>query len=227
MTNPKVYEAFEEEAKGIDIQGLMSQMMEQFNNEKGYTPSVTDEIKIRKMLLAKKYIEKEQERLVHLKAAIVEEWDVKIKAKAKEIEDITEFIGSFVKNHNGGKKLSLDVGTVSLRRSAPKVKLDAEKKEDAVAFLKQHNQLESFLKPAELDVTLLQNAYISQFSSQVETEAARRIAIEVEEKSKITKKREGEIKLEVERELAPAYFEKLPEFMNYIPEEHKVTITMK
>jgi hypothetical protein len=226
-TNPKIYEAFEEEAKGIDVQDLMSQMMEQFNADKGYTPTVTDEIKIRKMLLAKKYIEREQGRLAHLKAAIVADWDEKIMNKGKEIEGINDFIESYLKHHNNGKKISLDVGTATLRRSAPKVKLDIEKKEEAVAFLKQHNVLESFQKPAELDSTLLQNSYVTQFNGLVIEETEKRIAEEKELAGKITKKREGELKLIVERELAPDYYSKLPDFMQYIPEEQKLSITMK
>lgn len=226
-TNPKIYEAFEEEAKGIDVEGLMAQMMESFQADKGYKPTVTDEVKIRKMLLARKYIEREQDRLTHLKAAIMADWDEKIQAKQKEIQSINEFIEGYIKNQNGGKKLSLDVGTATLRRSAPKVKLNPEKKDDAIAFLKHHGVLESFQKPADLDVSLLQNSYVKQFNDMVEEKAEARIAAEKEEKGKITKKREGEIKLEVERELAEGYFGKLPEFMQYVPEEQKLAITMK
>lgn len=226
-TNPRIYEAFDEEAKGIDVQDLMAGMLEQFNADKGYKPTVTDEVKIRKMLLAKKYIEREQERLTLLKAAVVADWDERIRAKGKEIEGIADFIESYLKNQNNGKKLSLDVGTVTLRRSAPKVKLIDDKKEEAIAFLKQHGQFDSFAKAPELDTALLQKAYVTQFNKLVETETERRIEIEVKEKTKVTKKREGEIKLEVEREMAPDYYAKLPGFLKYIPEEQKVSITMK
>lgn len=227
--NEYIDQAFEEEGKGIDIQELMAQMMASVNEEKGYTPSVADELRIRKMMLARRYIEAEMNRLVLLKAAIMQDWDLKIKAKADDIQSINDFIESYLKNQNQGKKLALDVGTASLARSAPKTKLDPEKKEDAINFLKQHNILESFQKPAELDATLLQNSYITQFKQLVEVEVERRIAQEVEasEKGKITKKREGEIALEVERDMAPDYYAKLPDFMKYIPETQKLSIRMK
>jgi hypothetical protein len=229
IDNSRIHEAFEEEAKGIDVQDLMAQMMESFNQEKGYTPTVVDEVRIRKMMLARNYLTKEKERLVILKQAIMNDWDERIAAKSGEIQSINDFIESYLKNYNQGKKLALDVGTATLSRTAPKAVLDAEKKEEAVNFLKQHGVLSSFQKPAELDVTLLQNSYTNQFKELVEKEAKERIQKEVDasDKGKITKKRENEITLEVEAELAADYYAKLPDFMKYVPEQQKLSIRMK
>jgi|GEM_PF-6250576 len=225
--NPKLYEAFAEEAKDINVAELMQQMMEAFNQEKGYTPTPMDEIRIRKMMLARKHLEKEAERLIILRDAIIDDWNTKIKNKEKEIENINRFIEKYLKEVNNGEKLSLDIGTAALRRSAPRVKvIDKDK---ARAFLQEHGQLEKFLKAPELDTTLLQNAYLNDFHNRVEQEAQKRIQEEIaaSPKGKITKKREGEIRLEVERELADSYFNRLPDFLEYIPEEQKLSITMK
>ncbi|MEB2276983.1 hypothetical protein LAV82_23475 [Bacillus sp. ILBB4] len=223
--NPKLYEAFAEEAQDINVQDLMAQMLENYNQEKGYVPTPADEIRIRKMMIAMKFLEEERNHLAMLKQAIMDEWDTRIKAKSKDIDGIKEFIEKYIKDANQGKKLSLDVGTATLRRNPPKVKVtDTEK---AVEFLKQHNMFEQFAKAPVLDTTLLQNSYINDFNKQVATETERRVAVEKEEKGKITKKREGEIKLEVEREWADQYYGQLPEFMKYEPENQKVSITMK
>lgn len=225
--NPKLYEAFEEEAKDINIEELMQEMLGNFQAEKGYTPTPADEIRIRKMMLARKYIEKEADRLTMLRNAIMEDWNAKITRKFQEIDNINEFIEKWLKEANAGEKLSLDVGTATLRRSAPKTKVvDKDKAKD---FLVASGQLNSFLKAPELDTTLLQNAYVNQFNQLVEAEANARISQEITEsaKGKITKKREGEIKLEVERELADNYFSQLPDFLEYVPEQQKLSITMK
>ncbi|MNH31690.1 hypothetical protein D3C79_920780 [compost metagenome] len=99
----------------------------------------------------------------------------------------------------------------------------------AIEFLKEHGQLASFQKAPELDTTLLQNAYINQFNELVDKEAKERIKKEIEEspKGKITKKRESEIKLAVEKELADSYFGNLPKFLKYEPEKQSLSIKMK
>jgi hypothetical protein len=225
----KLHEAFEEEAKDINIEDLMAQMMESVNQEKGYVPTPADEIRIRKMMLAKRYIDNETVRLAALRDAVNNDWNARIKKKQDEAASIMEYIEMYIKNVNGGKKLSLDVGTATLRRSAPKVKLKSDQTEEAKSFLQQHGQLEAYLKPAPLDASLLQNAYMKQFNDLVEAETEKRIKSEVEasEKGKITKKREGEIKLEVEQELADSYYKSLPDFFEYVPETKKISITMK
>lgn len=227
IDNPKLYEAFEEEAKDVNVEDLMQQMLEAFNQDKGYTPTPADEIRIRKMMLARKYIEKETERLTFLRDAIIQDWNAKIARKLQEIESINDFIEKYLKEINNGEKLSLDVGTATLRRSAPKAKV--VDKDAAKEFLRERGMLESYLKAPELDITLLQNAYAREFEYRVEQETKARIEKEVAEsgKGKITKKREGEIKLEVERDLAEAYFTQLPDFLEYVPEIQKLSITMK
>lgn len=223
----RLYEAFDEEAKDVDVADLMQQMMESYNQEKGYTPTPADEVRIRKMMLARKYIEREADRLTLLREAVLEDWTARINKKLEEAKSIEEFIEDWIKNHNKGAKLSLDVGTATLRRTGPKVKVaDAEK---AKAFLQEHGQLQAYLKPAPLDTTLLQTAYMNQFATMVETEANRRIEAEVEasDKKKITKKREAQIKSEVELELTEGYFTQLPDFLEYVPEKKALSITMK
>lgn len=225
--NPKLYEAFEEEAKDINLEELMAQMLGAFNDEKGYEPTPADEIRIRKMILARKYIEKDIDRLAMLRDAVKDDWNAKINRKKDEIKGIDEFVEKYLKDINKGKKLSLDVGTATLRRNPPKtVVVDEEK---ARSFLQDHNQLHLYLKPAPLDVSLLQKAYVNQFNDMVEKQTKERIKEEVaaSDKGKITKKREGEIKLEVEAQLADQYFTSLPDFLQYVPENKKISITMK
>ncbi len=227
MSNPKLHEAFEEEVKDINIEDLMQEMLGSFNQEKGYTPTPIDEIRIRKMMLARKYIEHEAKRLKVLRDAVKEEWDKRIDKKNEEAAAINDFIEKYLKDFNDGKKLSLDVGTATLKRTAPKTKvIDVER---AKKFLKEHGKLDLFLKAPDLDVTLLQDTYLNQFDKMVEKETKERIKKEIEasDKGKITKKREKEIKLEVENDLSDDYFNSLPDFMKYIPESKKLSITMK
>lgn len=226
VVNEYLHEALDVEAQDIDIAALMAEMMDSVNQEKGYEPSVVDEIRIRKMMLASRYLNQEADHLKKLKAAVVQDWDARIKKKTDDIQSIKDFIESYLKNHNGGKKLALDVGTATLRRTPNKVKLDDSRKMEAIDFLKKHNVFENFQKPGELDSTLLQNSYIKEFEGLVEAEAEQRIAAE-KVNGKVTKKREGEIKLEAERALAPDYFNKLPDFIKYIPEGQSVSITLK
>ncbi|ARC67295.1 hypothetical protein B14_200084 (plasmid) [Bacillus licheniformis] len=225
MTNPKLYEALEEEAKDINIEDLMNEMLESFTQEKGCIPTPTDELKVRKMVLARKYIEREIDRLTMLRDAIKAEWDQKIQKKKEEIDGLNGLIEKYIKDANNGKKLSLDVATVSLKRTGPKaVVIDEEKARD---FLKQHNQLEKYLKKPALDSTLLQNAYSNDFKNLVAKEAERRIIIEEKSKGPLSKKRKKEIELEVETEWAEKFFSELPDFMQYKPEKKTLSITMK
>lgn len=227
QTNPKLYEAFEEEAKEINVEDLMQEMLNSFNQESGYNPSATDEIRVRKMMLARKYIEKDVEHLTLLKKAVMEEWDARINKKREEINGLNGLIEKYIKDANKGKKLSLDVGTATLRRSAPKTKIVNIEK--AKAHLQEKGELQKFLKAPELDTTLLQKTYINKFNEKVEKETEIQIQQEVEasEIGKITKKREKEIKLEVEQRLSDSYFNDLPEFVEYVPESESLSITMK
>lgn len=227
IENPKVYEAFEEEAKDIDVASLMQEMLNQFQEEKGYQAQPLDELRVRNLLLARKYKEKEVDRLTMLKQAIMEDWDKKIKKQQEEIKDINGLIEHWLVNANQGKKLSLDVGTVTLRRTAPKAKVASE--EEARAYLAESGQLESFLKPAPLDQTLLSQHFTNQFKGYVEDHYNQRLQEELANNSgkKITKKREAELKQEAEKFVEEQYFQTLPSFMEYVPEKQSLSVTMK
>lgn len=225
MDNQAFYEALEEEAKDINIEDLMNEMLNSFNQEKGQAPTPTDELKVRKMVLARKYIEKEINRLTMLRDAVKADWDQKIAKKKEEIEGLNGLIEHFIKVTNKGKKLSLDVATISLKRTGPRTVVQDEEK--ARDFLKEHNQLEKYLKKPELNTTLLQNAYRNDFKELVSKEAERRIIIEEKSKGSLSQKRKKEIELEVESEWADNFFSKLPDFMKYMPEKKTLSITMK
>ncbi|MCD7911046.1 hypothetical protein KC480_05840 [Bacillus velezensis] len=225
MNNLTLYEAFEEEVRDINIEDLMNEMIESFNKDKGYTPTPNDELKIRKMILARKYTEKEIERLTMLRDAVKADWDKKIEKKKDDIEGLNGLIEKFIRDSNNGKKLSLDVATVSLKRTGPKAVVIDE--EAASEYLKQHNQLELYLKKPTLDTTLLQKAYQNDFKNKVSAEAERRITIEEKTKGALSKKRKKEIELEVEKESADSYFGHLPDFMKYKPEKKTLSVTMK
>lgn len=222
----KLYEAFAEEAKEIDLQSLMAEMMESYNQEKGVQPNPLDELKVRKLMLARKYVEREVERLVLLKNSIMQEWDERIAKKAKEIEGIAGLIEHYIKNVNNGQKLSLDIGTATLRTSAHKVKVEDE--EAAREFLQEHGVLQNYLKSPQLDIPLVQASYMNQFNAHVEQVSNQRIEAEKEANGgKITKKREKEIAKQVEEEALPSFQASLPTFLRYVPEEKKLSITMK
>lgn len=224
----KLYEAFEEEGKDVDVDLLMQEMLNSFTEETGKGDnSLINEYRIRKMLLARKFIEKDVDRLTLLKKAIVADWDARIKKEKEKVASINEFVDNWLRKENKGKKLSLDIATVNLKRNAPKTVVSNV--QEAKDFLAQHNELDKYLKPAELDVTLLQNAYINDFKAQVKALADAQIAEEIKasEKGKITKSREKQILLEVEQKHAEEYFTKLPEFMEFVPESESLVITMK
>lgn len=226
MTDPILQEAFEVEAKDIDVKSLMQEMLNAFQEEKDYQPTPMDELKVRKLMLARKYLMKDIEHLTILRDAVVQEWNDRIKRKQEEIDDINGLIAHYLKEVNKGKKLSLDVGTATLRRVPPKAKV--VDKERAKQYLQEIGELEKFLKAPELDTTLLQKTLVNQFKEYVENKAQEIIEKEkAVNDGKITKKREKEILLEVERELADEYFKNLPDFVEYVPEKETLSITMK
>lgn len=226
MNNTMLEEAYSTEAKDIDIQELMQDMLNNFQQETNYEPNPFDEVKIRKLMLARKYILKDIQHIKQLRDAIIQEWNDRIERKEKEINDINNIIEYYIKHVNNGQKLSFDIGTATLRRNAPKAKVVDKIK--AREYLQQIGELDKYLKAPELDTTLLQKTYINEFKSLVEQKASEKIEFEKEANGgKITKKREKEILLETEQQLADHYFKQLPDFVEYIPESQTLSITIK
>ena len=157
--NPDLKEAleFEKQEVGENLEDLMAQFLQE--SEKEHTLEL-DEMQIRKMMFAIKYIEEEAERLKRLKTAVVAEWDRRIAEKTQNVDEIKAKIKEYVTVQNKGKALKLDIGTASLR----KVKHNLEIKDKAALriWLSNNDKLENFLKPAELDTTLAKNHLLAK-----------------------------------------------------------------
>lgn len=161
--NPDLKEAFEYEKAEIEanLEDLMAQFLDA-SSKNG--ESTLDEMKIRRLAFAVKYLEEEVEKLKRLKAAVVAEWDHRISEKNKNIAEIKDIIRGYLKEHNNGKSLKLDIGTLSLRSKKPNItNVDAKKLR---AYLAERGDLANFLKPGELNVTLAKNELLRKLDSK-------------------------------------------------------------
>lgn len=203
-------EALEFEAKeSVDSIKDMMDMMLQNVQEAGEHVRDIDEITVRRMLLARHYILKDIDKMKDMKKAIVNDWDRRIKSKEEEVQKIESIVDYFIREKNGGKTLSLDIATSSLRRVNHKIKVTDEEKVEA--YLKEKDILDHFLKK-QIDKTKVQTYMLNQFSTSIQPIIDQRIEEEKEmNNGKITKKRMGEIELEVIEEQLPKFNETLPE----------------
>lgn len=202
---------FEGKEATASVQDMMAAMLQNVEDGGGHVRQEHDEYTIRKMLLARDYLQKDVDKMTEMKKAIIADWDRRISQKKEDIANIEGVVDSFVRHDNKEKALSLDVATASLRKVSAKIKVVDEKK--VRKHLEETKTLDKYLKEAPLNKTLVQNSYMDEFNEKAEEIA--KVEIETEAalnpKKKLTKKREKEILEEViEREL-PKFNETLPE----------------
>jgi hypothetical protein len=198
----------------LSIEDMMAEMLGNVEAGGGYTGPKFDEIKIRKMLLARNFLLKEEEKLKEMKAVVAADWDKRIKGKRNQVEVIDGLIDRYIREDNKGKTLSLDVATVSMKRKPHTVKVNDEMK--FRLHLAEEGKLESFLKPATLDTTLAQNAILNDYKAKIEEKANKLIEAEKSETGKITKKREKEIFEQLMAEGLKEFKDSLPEGLEFI-----------
>lgn len=163
--NPDFQSALDYESKevGLGLEDLMAEIMQNADVREG---STFDEMKIRRMILALRHLKRETEDLKRFKKAVVADWDKRIKDKEKNMDQIKDVIHDFLVKENKGKALSLDVGTVSVRKVAPN--FDVTKEQEALlrTYLEEAGMLGNFLKPAELDVSLVKKELVNRIESK-------------------------------------------------------------
>jgi phage host-nuclease inhibitor protein Gam len=175
-----------------------------------------DELLVRKLIIKIKLLKEEQERLKRLRDAVKAEWDKKIQKVEQEIEQINGLVKHYLTHANKGKKLQLDVATVSLRpvKHSIKVVNKAALKE----YLQQIGKMHQYLKEPEIDTTKVQNDAIAEMETRIQQ------AVELAKLSnpKITKEELDQVIEEAKAQ----YLSELPPFMEYKPEDKTISIRM-
>ena len=160
--NPDLEQAmnFEAQLAAMGLDDLMTEIMENAGVDKDPT---LDEMKVRRMIFALRYLDDEIETQKRMKKAIAAEWDSRIKKKEQQQEQIKEQIAKFVNEHNNGKALALDVATVSMKKKAAAIVI--KDKAALRNYLVENDELHKFLKPGDLDETLAKKALLARLES--------------------------------------------------------------
>lgn len=221
-------EAITQEAKDLDIESLMSEILGDYSgetNEKVAMSEQDQQLQIRRMIIAVNHLEKEAANFKNMKKAVAAEWDRRIAKKTKQIDSIKDYLSYWVNNQNNKEKLVLDVATLSSRRIAPKINFDTTKLEEAAAFFKQHNQFELYLKDPELDSAKVLDAYNKMVEDAAKAKADE-ILIQMQANGdKITKKKEAEIRKQQHEAMLFEFESKLPNFLNVEEEKYSSSVT--
>ena len=164
--NPDLEAALDFEANeiGMDLESMMAEFLD---NADRNGETAFDEMRVRRMILAIRHIERETEQMKRYKKAIVADWDRRIKAKEKNIEQIKDAIHGFLVNENNGKGLQLDVATVSVRKVKPSFEIEKAKIPLLRTYLDDAGVLQNFLKPAVLDETLAKNEIANMVTNKI------------------------------------------------------------
>lgn len=215
-------EAADEISNLFSIEEMMGSMLENVEEGGGYVRQDLDDYQIRKMLLARHYMQEDVKKMEEMKKAIIQDWDARIAKKKKDIQNIESIVDHYIKTEKDKKTLSLDIATASVKRYPHKVQVENEDK--VKEYLAKQNLLDKFLKEPVLDKTAVQKYFEEKFQKHVESLANEAIEKEKEELGRVTKKREKEIIIEITDRELPKFNETLPEgFALKMPEE-KVTI---
>lgn len=164
--NPDLQAALDYEGAeiGLDLESMMAEIL---GNTGKSGESQFDELKIRRMILAIRHVERETEQLKRYKKAITADWDRRIKAKEKNVEQIKEAIHGYLVNENKGKGLQLDVATISVRKVNPSFEIEKAKLPLLRTYLEEAGMLQNFLKPQVLDETLAKNEIANLITNKV------------------------------------------------------------
>lgn len=214
--------ALEAREAAQSIEELMAEMLGNVEEATGYAPRKMDEMTIRRMLFARKYLGEEKEKLATMKQAVALEWDLRISKKQAQIDQIDGLVDKFIREENKGKALTLDVATPTLRKVPHKV--DIKDKTKVIEHLKNTGEYKKFTKET-LDETAAKKHYIEQLNTLVDSTAKKMIDLEIEDKGKVTKKREKEIKEQVLTELMGTFKQNLPEGFEFT--EPSKTLSIK
>lgn len=221
-------EAITQEAKDLDIESLMSEILGDYSGETNEKTSMSEQdqqLQIRRMIIAMNHLEKEAAHFKNMKKAVAAEWDKRITKKTKQIESIKDYLSYWVNNQNNKEKLVLDVATLTSRRIAPKMDFDASKSQEAVEFFKQHNQFELYTKDPELDSSKVLDAYNKMVEDAAKAKADE-ILIQMQANGdKITKKKEAEIRKEQHEAMLFEFESKLPNFLKVEEERYTSAVT--
>lgn len=220
-------EALRYEASTLDIESMMSSMLESYKEETGTKTEVTP-LQIRRMALAAKYLKKEAEDLTEMKKAVAAEWDRKIQDKLNQVQNINDFIKHWLENEHKGEKLTVDFGSISLRKTKPKIVFNKDKVKEARDFLAKTNTLQAFLKPGELDDKLLmeriQEAIKDELDKTMESIFTQYQLEHPDEKlSKAKQKEMTEVELV---KINQRYAEYYKDFIDLQPEQTSLSIRM-
>jgi hypothetical protein len=143
-----------------------------------------DELTIRKMVIKRKILLKEQERLKGLRDAVKSEWDRKIQKIDEDIKNMEAVIQKYVENL--GDKLVMDVATISPRKISHKINIINE--EDFKVYLEKRGLLENFLGERPFNVSAAKNYFLNELDKQID---------QIHEQAKIKiKEREEQLKEE-------------------------------
>lgn len=115
-----------QEALQVEDLSMMDELLQNMGEENPVQE--LDEMTVRKMILKRSFLLKEEERLKNLKKAVVEEWDHLIKKNSDAIKNLESLIEYYIKTHNYGRKLQYDVGTAYLTKRKPKLKVKSKMK---------------------------------------------------------------------------------------------------
>ncbi len=245
MSNPKEMLNSAYDLEGFnDLLDDMDELLTEAEAEGGR--KVLSDMDIRRMVLRRKYLERDAEKLKAMRDSVKAEWDRKIDVQKKNIERLDTVIREYVKE--GGETLSLDVATIFPRRVNHKLEISSL--ESLITTLKQNNSYESFVVTPEpsFSESSVKTYYIQQLNEQIERineEAKAKIAaldVEYKESTKEIKKpadkkpimeklgqRKKEILEEAKSAVAStitAFQAHIPTGMTYVPESQNVTIRM-
>lgn len=219
--------AYKYEAAEIDIEQMMLQMMSSYTESVNKKEQTLDKFAIRRMILARKYLEKEAAELVEMKKTIAAEWDGRIAKKTQAITDINSFMEHWLIQNNNSEKLVLDVGTLTFKTNPHKFGLDKTKALETRLHLMDQGKLESFLKPAELDDKLLVQDYQTQFNNMIELQFKEELEEIMKESPKVTKKAQDKLRKDIEATLLPKFVESLPTFISFSDSTKSLSLTSK
>jgi hypothetical protein len=232
---------FEEDLSMLDEMDALLANVEQETGSTG--ERIVDELLIRKMIIKKKFMEKEKDRLKQLRDAIKAEWDRKIAKIDTDASKMDGIILHFLEKT--GDKLQLDVATVSLRKVKHKVQISNE--EDLKELLINAGMLNQFLDEPKFNTTAARNYYIDQLDNAIATiqeNAKSNIkAMEAEYKERTKEMKAAEKKIEKEKfeqakkdvkagtdrtvkETIDSFKQVLPESLEYEPESKSLSIRM-
>lgn len=211
-----------------DMMLELDAMLEEYKENGGVVREFND-LDIRRMVIRRKYLTQDRDNLKEMKAAVVNQWDQRIKSKENQIDQINEIIYNYALQRGGS--VVLDVGTVSMRTNKHKVEitdLDA-----LTALIETRDDKDKFLKKPEYDETAIKAYFTGLLDTSIEgIELKRKAELdaldakyneEVKEikkpaDKKIIQAKYAELKKQVHKEMDALSDKTIEEFKQWIPD---------